>query len=58
MYALSTGMGISAFGAITAFGVVVAGFMWLIQRWHQSNLVHHKEQVEALLQTARSDPSH
>jgi hypothetical protein len=57
-YALSTGLGMSAFGAITAFGVVVAGFMWVIQRWHQSNLVHHKEQVEALLQTARSDPSH
>jgi hypothetical protein len=58
LYALSTGMGISAFGAITAFGVVVAGFMWVIQRWHQSNLVHHKEQVEALLQIARSDRSH
>ncbi len=58
LYTLSTGMGMSAFGAITAFGVVVAGFMWVIQRWHQSNLVHHKEQVEALLQTARSDRSH
>ena len=57
-YALSTGLGMSAFGAITAFGVVVAGFMWVIQRWHQSNLVHHKEQVEALLQMARSDRSH
>ena len=57
-YALSTGLGMSAFGAITAFGVVVAGFMWVIQRWHQSNLVHHKEQVEALLQIARSDRSH
>jgi LPLT family lysophospholipid transporter-like MFS transporter len=51
-------LGMSAFGAITAFGVVVAGFMWVIQRWHQSNLVHHKEQVEALLQIARSDRSH
>jgi MFS family permease len=58
LYTLSTGMGMSAFGAITAFGVVVAGFMWVIQRWHQSNLVHHKEQVEALLQIARSDRSH
>jgi MFS family permease len=57
-YALSTGLGMSAFGAITAFGVVVAGFMWVIQRWHQSNLVNHKEQVEALLQMARSDRSH
>ena len=54
-YALSTGLGLSAFGAITAFGVVVAGFMWVIQRWHQSNLVHHSEQVQALLEIARSD---
>ena len=57
-YALSTGMGMSAFGAITAFGIVVAGFMWLIQRWHRSNLVHHADQVQALLAIARSDKSH
>jgi MFS transporter, LPLT family, lysophospholipid transporter len=57
-YALSTGLGLSAFGAITAFGAVVAGFMWLIQRWHQSNLVHHGQEVQALLEIARSDKSH
>ena len=57
-YSLSTGMGLSAFGAITAFGIVVAGFMWIIQRWHQSNCVHHKEEVEDLLRIARSDKSH
>ena len=57
-YALSTGLGLSAFGAITAFGLVVAGFMWLIQRWHRRNLVVHKDQVEALLVIARSDRSH
>jgi MFS family permease len=57
-YALSTGLGLSAFGAITAFGIVVAGFMWVIQRWHQSNLVHHNQEVQALLEIARSDKSH
>ena len=57
-YSLSTGMGLSAFGAITAFGIVVAGFMWIIQRWHQSNCVHHTEEVEDLLRIARSDKSH
>ena len=57
-YSLSTGMGLSAFGAITVFGIVVAGFMWVIQRWHASNLVRHKEQVEHLLNIARSDTSH
>ncbi|MGV8805600.1 MAG: lysophospholipid transporter LplT [Polaromonas sp.] len=57
-YSLSTGMGLSAFGAITGFGVVVAGFMWLIQRWHKSNCLHHKEQLDHLLAIARSDKSH
>jgi MFS family permease len=57
-YALSTGLGMSAFGAITAFGIVVAGFMWVIQRWHRSNLVHHSQEVQALLEIARSDKSH
>jgi MFS family permease len=57
-YSLSTGMGLSAFGAITAFGIVVAGFMLVIQRWHKSNCINHKEQVEDLLRLARSDKSH
>ncbi|MCY1164353.1 lysophospholipid transporter LplT [Polaromonas sp.] len=57
-YSLSTGLGLSAFGAITAFGVVVAGFMWLIQRWHKSNCIKHKEQVDHLLNIARSDNTH
>ncbi|MBG6075593.1 lysophospholipid transporter LplT [Polaromonas sp. CG_9.11] len=57
-YSLSTGMGLSAFGAITGFGIVVAGFMWLIQRWHKSNTVKHKVQLDHLLSIARSDKSH
>ncbi len=57
-YSLSTGMGLSAFGAITAFGMVVAGFMWLIQRWHKSNCIKYKEQVDHLLNIARSDKFH
>ncbi|HYF20102.1 MAG TPA: lysophospholipid transporter LplT [Ramlibacter sp.] len=57
-YSLSAGMGLSAFGAITAFGIVVAGTMWLIQRWHAHNLVRHREEVEHLLQIARQDKSH
>ena len=57
-YSLSTGMGLSAFKAITVFGVVVAGIMWLIQRWHASNLVRHKEELDHLLRVARQDPSH
>ena len=57
-YSLSTGLGLSAFTAITGFGVLVAGFMWLIRRWHQSNCIKYKEQVDNLLRLARSDKSH
>ena len=57
-YSACTGFGLSAFGAITAFGVVVAGFMWLIKRWHDTNTVRYKEEVDHLLMIARSDKHH
>ena len=57
-YSLSTRFGLSAFGAITAFGIAVAGIMWLIQRWHAYNCVHHREEVEHLLHIARQDTHH
>ena len=57
-YSLCTGIGLSAFGAITAFGLVVAGFMWLIQRWHRYNCLHHRDEVEHLLDIARKDNHH
>jgi hypothetical protein len=58
LYALSTGVGMSAFGAITGFGLIVAGVMWLIQRWHAHNLVKHKTEVDRLLEIARHDNTH
>ena len=57
-YSACTGIGLSAYTAITAFGVVVAGFMWLIKRWHQNNLRKYPEEVEHLLSIARSDKHH
>jgi len=57
-YSLSAGLGMSAFGAITAFGIVVAGAMWLIQRWHARNCITHKDELEHLLQIARHDNVH
>jgi hypothetical protein len=57
-YSFSTGMGLPTFGAITAFGLVIAGFMWLIKRWHASNLVAHRAEVEHLLDIARNDNLH
>jgi LPLT family lysophospholipid transporter-like MFS transporter len=58
LYSLSTGLGLSAFGAITIFGVLVAGLMWVIRRWHAHNCVHHRAEVEHLLTIARSDNTH
>jgi MFS family permease len=57
-YSFSTGMGLPTFGAITAFGLVIAGFMWLIKRWHASNLVAHRAEVEHLMDIARNDNLH
>ena len=54
-YAGMTKFGLSAFGAITIFGLVVAGTMELIRRWHNRNAVLHREEVERLLAIARSD---
>ena len=59
--AFYTGMtrgGLSAFGAITIFGLLVAGTMWLIGRWHQRNTVQHRDEVDRLLAIARSDGHH
>jgi MFS transporter, LPLT family, lysophospholipid transporter len=55
-YTGMTKFGVSAFGAITLFGLVVAGTMELIRRWHKSNAVRHRDEVERLLAIARSDP--
>jgi LPLT family lysophospholipid transporter-like MFS transporter len=57
-YSMSTGMGLSAFGAITTFGVVVAGFMWVIKRWHERNCKDYPDEIEHLLDLARHDTSH
>jgi MFS family permease len=50
-----TRYGLSAFSAIAIFGSVVAGTMWLIRRWHASNCVRHREEINHLLAIARSD---
>jgi len=54
-YTGMTRVGMSTFFAITTFGVVVAGIMELIRRWHAANLVRHKDEVDRLLALARSD---
>ena len=57
-YSLSLKLGLSVFGAITVFGVVVAGIMLVIQRWHASNCRNHSEELDHLLHIARQDTHH
>ena len=54
-YAGMTIFGLGAFTAITLFGLCVAGVMELIRRWHRSNCMHHRAEVERLLVIARTD---
>ncbi len=54
-YTGMTRLGLSAFGAITVFGLVVAATMWLIGRWHRRNKIEHRDELERLLAIARSD---
>ncbi|HEY9068530.1 MAG TPA: lysophospholipid transporter LplT [Burkholderiaceae bacterium] len=54
-YTGMTKLGLSAFTAIALFGTVVAGTMWLVMRWHQSNLVRHRDELTHLLAIARAD---
>lgn len=58
LYSLSTGMGLSAFGAISILGLLVAGLMWVIKRWHARNCRQHAGEVEHLLDIARNDNQH
>jgi MFS transporter, LPLT family, lysophospholipid transporter len=58
LYSLSIGMGLSSFGAIIAFGLVIASLMYLIKCWHEHNCRHHPQEVEKLLEIARNDNLH
>jgi MFS transporter, LPLT family, lysophospholipid transporter len=51
-------IGLSTFGVISVFGLVVAGFMWLIKRWHERNCREHAPEVAHLLEIARNDNLH
>jgi MFS transporter, LPLT family, lysophospholipid transporter len=55
LYSLSTMWGLSAYGAITGFGLIVAITMWLIGRWYLHNCRKHGGEVRRLLNIARKD---
>jgi MFS transporter, LPLT family, lysophospholipid transporter len=54
-YTGMTKFGLSAFVAIAVFGIFVAATMWWIGRWHRTNAVTHRDEVQRLLAIARSD---
>ena len=53
LYTASTGIGLSAFGAIALFGAVVVAVMMLIQLWYRHNLRHHPAEIKQLMHIAR-----
>jgi MFS family permease len=55
LYAFSTSMGMTAFGAISCFGIFVTIMMWLIYRWHLYNHKHHRHELATLLVSTRHD---
>jgi len=54
-YAGLTALGLSAYTAITLFGLLVATMMLLVRRRHQYNLTHYRAELDRLLALARSD---
>jgi MFS transporter, LPLT family, lysophospholipid transporter len=58
LYTGLTSVGLSAFMAITAFGLIVTVTMWLIGRWHAYNHQHHRHELARLLHVARNDNLH
>ena len=56
--ALYTGMtrvGLSTFVAISIFGLMITGTMWMVRRWHQRNCAEYPEEIKRLLDIAKSD---
>ncbi len=58
LYSLATGFGLSAFTAITCFGLLVAGMMWAIALWYRHNVRKHPHELRRLLTIARRDDLH
>ncbi|HMS26984.1 MAG TPA: lysophospholipid transporter LplT [Burkholderiaceae bacterium] len=58
LYALGTRLGMTAFGAIASFGILIAGVMWLIKRWHDSNCRNFPAEEAHLIDIATHDGMH
>jgi MFS family permease len=58
LYSLLIQHGLSIYWVIALFGALLAGTMFLIQRWHHRNHRLHTEEVEKLLAFARAESGH
>ena len=58
LYALGTSLGVTAFGIIAFFGFLIAGVMWLIMRWHESNCRKYPAEEAHLIEIATHDGMH
>jgi MFS transporter, LPLT family, lysophospholipid transporter len=58
LYALGTGLGVTAFGIIAFFGFLITAVMWLIMRWHASNLRKYPAEEAHLIDIATHDGMH
>jgi MFS family permease len=58
LYALGTGLGVTAFGIIAFFGFLITAVMWLILRWHASNLRKYPAEEAHLIDIATHDDMH
>jgi MFS family permease len=54
-YTLMTSLELSIYASVALFGLLVAGFMYVIGRWHKSNTIHHTAELNRLLAIARSE---
>lgn len=53
-----TRLGLSVISAVALFGLLVAGAMGMVLRWHRANRVNHPQELGHLLAVARSDRHH
>jgi MFS family permease len=54
-YSALLGAGLSIYTVITMYGLFVAGTMTLVMLWYRRNLRVHKQEIEALLEIAKSE---
>jgi MFS transporter, LPLT family, lysophospholipid transporter len=54
-YTLMISLELSVNVTVAIFGLLVAGFMYVIGRWHKANLVNHPAELARLLAIAKSD---